>query len=119
MSVAMFFSFERNTSAKILPFPQPEELVPAKNKKEPEMFLKILPEPLPLERVGPKLSSNGKTWHMLGFYSADKLRVTWWPKSTEREYFRVETDKEELWIFRPTGEKGMKALFLEGVFEKG
>lgn len=65
------------------------------------------PAPERLKRIGSRLSAAGASWQMLGVYG-------WEPVEREgREYFRVETaEGEDLLVFRHSGERGMRELFL-------
>lgn len=70
------------------------------------------PSPLPLRRVGSRLTAGEKSWQMIGVYG-------WEPSVREgREYFRVETaEGDELLVFRYAGERGMRTLFLAAARE--
>jgi hypothetical protein len=61
----------------------------------------------PLSRIGSRLTSGNKSWQMLGVYG-------WEASEREgREYFRVETaEGEDLLVFRLSGERGMRELYL-------
>ncbi len=76
------------------------------------MPLRLLDKPIPLKRRGSQLLGQQQTWQMLGLLDGAKIEST----ASTREYFRVETDCGDLWIFRLQGEKGMREVFLHGLF---
>lgn len=78
----------------------------------PPRPLRLLPSPLPLRRQGEILSSAGRRWAILGFHGPERLKGEWWLGGFEREYYRVDTETESLWVFRASGR-----LFLHGVFD--
>lgn len=78
----------------------------------PPRPLRLLPSPLPLRRQGEILSGIGRHWRILGFHGPERLRGEWWLGGFEREYYRVDTETESLWVFRAAG-----GLFLHGVFD--
>jgi protein ImuB len=74
--------------------------------------LRLLPSPLPLRRQGEILSGIGRQWAIRGFHGPERLKGEWWLGGFEREYYRVDTEAESLWVFRTT-----QGLFLHGVFD--
>jgi hypothetical protein len=83
------------------------ELVPT-----PPRPLRLLPKPLLLRREGGRLWGARSSWRVLGFHGPERLKGEWWFEGFEREYYRVETERETLWVFRAEGK-----LFLHGVFD--
>jgi protein ImuB len=78
----------------------------------PPRPLRLLPSPLPLRRQGEALNGAGRQWQIRGFHGPERLRGEWWLGGFEREYYRVDTERESLWVFRAGG-----GLFLHGVFD--
>lgn len=77
----------------------------------PPRPLRIFP-PLPLTRKGERLSHGRRHWNLLSFQGPEKISGEWWLGGFCREYFRVETETETLWVFRDEA-----GLFLHGVFD--
>lgn len=77
--------------------------------------LRLLRQPIPLERRGNFLRYQQKSWGIAGFTGPERLQGEWWLGGFAREYFCVDTlVGEKLWVFRETGNP---ALFLHGVFD--
>lgn len=78
----------------------------------PTRPLRLLARPVQMERRGNELFVRRRKWVVKGFSAVEKLSGEWWLHFFAREYFRVDTDKESLWVFR--SEQG---LFLHGFFD--
>jgi hypothetical protein len=78
----------------------------------PPRPLRLLPKPLLLKREGNHLWGAHASWRILSFHGPERLKGEWWLTGFEREYYRVETERETLWVFRAEGK-----LFLHGVFD--
>jgi protein ImuB len=74
--------------------------------------LRLLRDPLPLWRNQERLTGTGRRWRIRSFRGPERLGGEWWLKEFEREYFRVETETETLWVFRSA-----EGLFLHGIFD--
>lgn len=97
-------SWQRSASA------QAGTTVPA-----PARPLRLLAPPLPLRRKGDTLLSAAeprRTWRIVAFRGPERLRAEWWLAPVAREYFRVETETDTLWVYSAEG-----ALFLHGFFD--
>lgn len=71
-------------------------------------LLKSFSGAVPLKRKGSRLSSPLGSWQMQGVYGPLSME-----NSNNREFFRIETSNQEtLWVWRQSGEKGMRELFL-------
>lgn len=83
--------------------------------------LRLLNPPLPLRRLGDRLSSVHRNWRILTFEGPEKLMGEWWLGGFTREYFRVQTQEgATLWVFSApaSGEAGApRRLYLHGVFD--
>jgi protein ImuB len=69
-------------------------------------------KPTPLERKGDRLRGAERSWVIVGFHGPELLSGEWWLEEFRREYYRVETKTEVLWIF-----KSEAGLFLHGIFD--
>lgn len=83
--------------------------------KAPLRPLRLFQPAIAIERKGLCLKSKKQTWKILSFSAAERITGEWWLGGFFRDYFRVETGHEELWIFR-TSEK-TDSLFLHGIFD--
>lgn len=91
--------------------PGQEELMPV----VPPRPLRMLRNPLPLQRQGNFLRCQKRSWGIVAFIGPERLRGEWWLGGFKREYFCVDTIAgERLWVFRETGET---ELFLHGIFD--
>lgn len=77
----------------------------------PSRPLRILP-PSPLRREGDRLRGARGSWVIVGFEGPELLSGEWWLEEFRREYYRVETKTERLWVF-----KSEAGLFLHGIFD--
>lgn len=77
--------------------------------------LRILKEPLALEREGAKIWCEQKAWHIESMSGPERVREEWWNFGSERDYYRIQTKEgEKLWVFqRPH----MTGLFLQGIYD--
>lgn len=87
--------------------PAPHTVIPT-----PTRPLRIFSKPEPLQRRGDRLHGKKKSWRILKFEGPEKLSGEWWLNFFEREYFRVVTEEEDLWVFR-----SRDGLYLHGVFD--
>jgi protein ImuB len=74
--------------------------------------LQIFPKPLTIERKKEFLHGKGKKWRIQQFQGPERLEGEWWLDPFQRDYYRVETDSDCLWIFR-----NKDGLFLHGIFD--
>lgn len=74
--------------------------------------LQVFPVPQPIERKKDFLVAKKKRWKILHFQGPERLEGEWWLDPFARDYYRVETEKESLWIFR-----SQEGLFLHGIFD--
>jgi hypothetical protein len=87
----------------------------------PARPLRLLDPPLALRRKGATLAclssarntaTARREWRIVAFRGPERLRAEWWLAPVAREYFRVETETDTLWVFQSEG-----ALFLHGFFD--
>jgi protein ImuB len=83
--------------------------------------LRLLNPPVPLRRLGDRLSSVYRNWKIQAFEGPEKLMGEWWTNGFQREYFRVRTQEgATLWVFSTpaANEPGApRRLYLHGIFD--
>ncbi len=89
--------------------------------KEPDLFsaiakrpLRLLKHPIHLKRVDQCLFSMHRRWRILAQSEPERISGEWWHKDQERDYFCIQTETEELWVYKiPT----TSDYFLHGIFD--
>lgn len=83
--------------------------------KAPLRPLRLFSPAIPIKRRGLELRTRNQCWKILSFSGPERISGEWWLGGFFRDYFRVETGRDELWLYRTNEDAG--DLLLHGIFD--